>query len=382
MNYNLVSPSNSKKVVINNFFLTLILFSGSIMKIISDFIPIDNLLGFILLFGAIIVTFFGEVKIYYKVIIGYLLILFILLFEMLIVFNPQQVTYLISLLSFGLVGILSTLVNVDYKHIYKYGVIIGLFWLILNNINGFEYAKDDPFAFGLLMLPMIYFLFSFIRNTTQYKKVFIASLLLSLYLLYILFQYSGRGALVNLVIFISLKLITSRKKIYKLLSGVMIIIGITIFMRIEKVLIFLQEKAPIKLDAIDKTLYLFNNQHDITNGRLSIYANALNSLNGFEIIFGRGIGDYVYSMHGNYSHNVFISILLDWGLIGLITFLILVIKYLIVMFNITNKDKLDFMIIIFSLSIGYLMFSGDYLTSIPFFIFIGLALRSPINKKK
>ena len=371
---------NDKKLFINDIYLFSLLFSGSLMLIISNYIKLDMLMGYLFLLLAFVVVLYNQFKLYKNVIFVFWIFCFLILFNMLFRYNPQQIVYLFNLFTFGIIGMLCALCEVDYKRVYKWGTIYGVIWILINLNNSFSYAIEEPFAFGYLMLPIIYSTFLYMQNCKNNKKKYILLVLFLFYLLFIAIQYSARGALINLFIFSFLKLITSNKKSYRFVAIIMAIIAYYVVTNIEKAMTLINSLPYLKLYVVKKTLYLIQ-ANDTMSGRLELYVNAIKSINGIDWLFGIGFGKYGYSFSGAYPHNIFISVLLDFGLIGVLIFFILITKYFIVMFRCQDENKLNFMIVIFSLSIGVLMWSMDYMTSIPFYIFLGMASKEKLTKK-
>ncbi|GAG27707.1 unnamed protein product, partial [marine sediment metagenome] len=78
---------------------------------------------------------------------------------------------------------------------------------------------------------------------------------------------------------------------------------------------------------------------------------------------------------GGYAHNLFLELLADFGIIfG--TIIIIILLFLIIKSLLTkNKEKYRMIIIWLSLGFVSLMFSGTYMDTIGFWIFLGLLIR-------
>ena len=124
---------------------------------------------------------------------------------------------------------------------------------------------------------------------------------------------------------------------------------------------------PGKMNFIDKSYMLLVIKDDVTNGRISIFNSIFNEYSILDIIFGIGIGSYESShMTFGYTHNLLLSLILDYGLIGLIFFCSMLIKF----FSINLKERNNYLIVLFSISVIHLMFSGTYWQSFEFWLFI------------
>lgn len=117
-----------------------------------------------------------------------------------------------------------------------------------------------------------------------------------------------------------------------------------------------------------------------SNGRDSIAANLINSV--WEHPF---LGTGLFSdreMVGTYAHNLFLELLVDFGIVfGAI--LIAAIAFNVIKMLYTNRKNncaFGLLITVMSVAIGKLMFSGSYLESSEFFMLLGMMMNPVFNK--
>ena len=99
-------------------------------------------------------------------------------------------------------------------------------------------------------------------------------------------------------------------------------------------------------------------------GRARIWEKAISSFISSPIV-GHGIGSVFYEV-GQYSHNIFLDLLVETGLLGTIIFVFFIIHYLRVLFRMMRYDIYNiFWLFIFLCGFFMNLFSGYYLISIP-----------------
>ena len=159
----LKSRENIKKSI-NSIYILIVLFSGSLMHMISQVIEFKGLLGYIYLISVVGVISFGLLSLNKNVLFLYASIIMFVLVNILFRYNPLQTTYLVNMLSFGIFGIVASLCKLDYGKIFKLAFLYSFIWVGFNVIDRFTYSMENPFAFGYLMLPAIFFVYSYIQN--------------------------------------------------------------------------------------------------------------------------------------------------------------------------------------------------------------------------
>lgn len=218
----------------------------------------------------------------------------------------------------------------------------------------------------------------FYRILSQ-KSVLIIILLLQM--LFVLYSAS-RGPFVALILAIMLQIILVGQisgkhliKYFLYLCTILTILYLVVFR--------------LKVEFLDssisriKSLFGTNTSIDVTNGRADLYKKA------FELflespIYGHGpMGFLTKSGYSIYPHNIFMEILCDYGLIGFVGLMSLLI-YILYKYYINLKVDWTVCIVfgMFSVKLIELMFSGSFITSGQFWFFIGFGLFLPMNPKR
>lgn len=187
------------------------------------------------------------------------------------------------------------------------------------------------------------------------------------------FLSGGRGGLVLLaVLLIANVLINFGKKSYK------IVVPGAIFVIVTRYTVpWLIGLLNINIKGLNRIMK-FLNSSIIDDGRTSLYIKSLELFNE-NPIKGKGIGSVFFYMQG-YSHNLFIDILIETGILGLSVFIIFLIWYLLKNISLFQQGSLfRFLTIIFICGITFNMFSGYFWVN-PH-IWLPLAVVLTINNK-
>lgn len=263
----------------------------------------------------------------------------------------------------------NVLMNVIYKVseiVFIVGTLIGIL-TFTNRINIGNYSM--PLSYYML-LPAI------INTYRLFMKKSTGSILKVIISLIIILSLGSRGPIMSFGVYIILASIKNIKKItytsLLLYTSIFfaLILGIVFFQNIIAYIYGLLMNFGIR----SRTLYLFMQDNLHLSGRDALYEVIIRQIAENPII-GIGIaGDRVF-LGGRYSHNIFIEIFSNFGVI--IGSIIIVVITFISYKAILSKNKFDSNINIIWFCLGFipLLVSGTYLTDFKFWIFLGLAIR-------
>ena len=215
------------------------------------------------------------------------------------------------------------------------------------------------------------------------KKIRKIDYLKILYMILFIFRYGSRGAILAYLILIFMYLLNKLyfNKKYKLLLTYIIssMMVCYVFFKTNFVELIFQKIA--ELGVKSRTIILFQQKEIHLSGRGEIYKNVYNSIlkDPFSV---KGIfSDFFVTGINNYSHNIILELLYQFGIIlgGFILFLILLIFFSSIYHK--QKSPEDNLLFIFAIiSVVHLMISGTLWESVEFWTWIGLYLKQR-NKK-
>lgn len=173
----------------------------------------------------------------------------------------------------------------------------------------------------------------------------------------------GRGGLVAYILFgiiflvltVRSKQITTQQVIKFILEIILVILGGLYIVRIAS-------NSTVSTSGFNRLLGFLNGAGDV--GRAGIWNKAISSFINSPFV-GHGIGSVFYEV-GQYSHNIFLDLLVETGLLGTLLFVFFIIYYLRTLFRMMRCDICNsFWLFIFLCGFFMNLFSGYYLISIP-----------------
>lgn len=273
----------------------------------------------------------------------------------------------IYFLIYGLAGYVYSFCLVRESLIFKNCTLIGLFWLLLYLYNN-NFIITDSFSFGYLMLPLAISSFLWLAQNNQRLLSRIIKLIIFIICSLLIFFNGSRGPIacyvMSLMIFAFQFIKGSNKKIPILIMFFLVFLMI---LNYKTIIVEIYNAFPGKISFIDKSYILLSMENGITNGRIGIVESIFKEYDIINLLTGIGIGTYesTHVVEG-YTHNVVISLLLDFGLIGIIIFCQIIYK----VFSLIYRYRDDYLVLLLSISVLPLMLSGTYWQSFPFWLLV------------
>lgn len=283
-------------------------------------------------------------------------------------------------LIYGLAAFAMSFCKIDESFLFRCCVFFGILWLGLYFLN-YGFHINDTFYFGYTILPIV--IASFLLITTKKHIVLICFDIVIFALLFVLLLTSGsRGPVLCFFIFGFIHFLPCIKKLkHAIIYLVVLASFIAILANIVNIVTLIYNAMPGKISFIDKTYRLIVAEQDFSNGRFEIIERIFQQYKFTDFIIGIGVGTYGFThpVEG-YTHNIFMSALLDFGLIGLAFIIYIIVLFFIKLFK--NRGNILYLEMVLTLSIITLFFSQDYWKSFPFWLFVFLMTKNEEDAKE
>lgn len=263
----------------------------------------------------------------------------------------------------------------DLSHWLDYGIVLAILSFVLNCstpfMGQFSYMR---FGYGMILTTVTAITYSYARwnSLSVFEKGGIITLIVLSGLESLL--YGPRGCIVVVSLCIFLLFAFSGSFGWK--KMLLLLLGTISFFRISDIvgtLDSLVQKLGVRSYSIAKLkMQLDRGLEAASSGRDSIYATTFE-----QIMKNPMLGNHIESIgeNGEYAHNLFLQVGLDWGLLGIVVLVFLLILVMRTVRNSTiNPSERLLLIVITSMSLGRLMFSSTYWLRPEFWMMIGLTL--------
>ncbi len=255
--------------------------------------------------------------------------------------------------------------------------------VVYSVVQWIEFSKTGlysmEFSYSTIILALLSLSLFIYKNEKKYGVVFLVFFIVNL-------RTGSRGSLLCYVVFslLLILLADSRKKSFMLLN-VITLLGTIFYMSFQKIFEWLYsifpESRTIKLFAEGEVFYL--------SGRENYYRFIIGEIKEAPLRFRGLYSDRIYlakyfgtvdtsQIYGSYTHNFFLEILFQFGLLAGIILLTICIICIIKCIHIVKRSEnisLKCVYIVFaSYCIGQLMVSNSYLTALSFGIYFGMTI--------
>ena len=362
--------------LIGSFLVSLLIISQCFFGI-SEFVFGTTIVYKVLLALGCIVAFFSFNKQFSVKQFGLFFVICSYLLMTLITKNGPELSDLaLSFLIYGCVAFVYSFSKINKNCVCWICTLFGILWLILFLFYN-HFRINDSFLFGHTILPVV--ISSFLL-CTSYKddgifSIILKAILFSLLGALLIFKGS-RGPVVCFLIFIFVHFIPLLKfgktRIIYLVS---LVIFILVLVFAKQIVTLVYNAIPGKIAFIDKTYALIQTSSDVSNSRFAIITDIFTQYKFRDFIFGIGIGGYAKDHPENdYTHNLLLSVLLDFGIIGALFILFILAVFVYLQFK--KTDERLYSELLFGASFLPLLFSQNYWKLFTFWLFIFYILNS------
>ncbi len=310
-------------------------------------------------FGITEVKFFPEFKAYFAMAICSLLITVLVAWR-----KKKEINLNIIFIAIIILSLISFLSLFKGDSVTTGGYIRDSSGLIYQNVS--YYSAQ---AFGLTLFHITES--RKIRSLSWFYKIVSAILLVIQASTSIL--SGGRGGIVLLVILLIVTVIINMgKKSYKI-----IVPAVFFLVVIRYTVPWLINLFGINIKGITRIMSFITGDL-INDGRFELYSQSL-SLFGENPVFGNGIGSIFHYLH-SYSHNLFMDILAESGIFGLVLFIMVLVIFLKKLFVLFRQGSLfRFLTYIFICGMTLNLFSGYVWTNQLVWLPISIVLTINLN---
>ena len=290
--------------------------------------------------------------------------------------GPEFSDLALSFVIYGCVAFVYSFSPVNKKALCWICTLFGLLWLGLFLLQN-HFKINDSFLFGHTLLPVA--ISNFLLLST-YKNdgivLMVIKIVLFTFLAVLLVFKGSRGPVVCFLIFIFVHFLPCLKQPkVRIIYIVFLAIFILLLVFAEQLVTIVYNAMPGKIAFIDKTYALIKAHSDVSNNRFEIIAEVFKQYKFRDFIFGIGIGGYSKDHPENdYTHNLVISVLLDFGIIGVLFILFCLVVFIYLQFK--NSDDRIYSELLFGTSFLPLLFSQNYWKLYTFWLFLFFIINS------
>ncbi len=381
----------------NSLIISIYICESIICSMIAHFVPIPNI-SVILMIVLVIISFMLNSKIntskVKNMLIPWSIIQLLLIVSGIINGFSTILNYWVYFTVFGTTAAIVIANEFDVVKVCKYITIIQTLYLLVYFIfirrsflnSGEDYYADSMgMAYAMttiIYLTIVYHFYKKVINLGKMiRKLLYMDSLLSLFI--ILVDCRSRGPILVIIIATIVIFLSQSKGIKKI--GFVIAGGISTFLIVYNfwdIVIFIYEllkRYNIEFSFVNKIIYLKKTDIGLMNGRNELYEAAITEIMKKPII-GHGIG-YYETLGLGYVHNIFLDILLCFGIIGVIIVTIMFFACVRRVFRKYNQDRIASFFLLFFIGELMLNFSSSmWLYPCFWLMFFGLINLSNANK--
>ncbi|MED4694902.1 O-antigen ligase family protein [Peribacillus frigoritolerans] len=374
-----------KKLDANEFlFVTYIWMFTFLKPILQEY---SNYSFFILIITTIIILSISIIKNGARIGIKYILFLVIvelnILIDILWRINDYSFSIQSNIIIFGLISVYLFSKIKDYnKVLYYYCFYSIVAFLLFFSDPFFNYKVfQDYLGFGYYIIVPSYIGFFILRKKFK-LKYFIP---LEIFCLIEALLFSNRGTTFCILFFLILyELLINRVNYKQFIKYIFIFIIISFIISnlstIANNLYSYILKNGYSSYSLHRMIEFLNGQDtdDFLSGRDYLWENAVLMIKQNPLV-GSGLGAFE-SIYGGYTHNFILDLLINFGLIGFLFILFLILKSIFNIFKCQNTSEKILMLSIFSICIPKLLLSSAYYSDFYFWIILYYSLKG-IPKK-
>lgn len=353
-----ISIRKPNTIVVNSVILAIFMCLTGVVSVVNTVVYIPGISVLIAVILLIVSIFINRVVHVNKINLLYYFIIILLFIISLAFFWNTCLNYFLHFIFFGTTALILVSTKYDVKLVVNFSVLLNAIYVCAYFFNIKESYMmssnwdEDQMGIAYSFLPGVlwpFVLFVF-PHLCLYKKIIykiINSLVFLSCLYIILYDTMTRGAIISVLIgIISLVLLkinsNKRKKIYILLVIGLSFLIIYINTIWDQLMLLFSNSSIVALVKLSS----LSDGGDLTTGRTELYNSAIDLFVQYPL-FGSGIGHYEF-YNGIYSHQFFLQLLCEFGLLGTILFLIPIFKSIKLAFISNFSEEILLVLVLFS----------------------------------
>lgn len=371
----------SKIAKINSLIIAIFLSLTCVASMVNSLTTIPYasiIISLILLLASI---FCNKEITFSKISLSYYVALLILLVISLIINGDSCCNYLFHFIAFGTTALLLSSITYNGKLVINLSLLIYLLYLIVflfriqpNYIGSSEwdvkqmglaysFVPGALFSFTLLIYPDLIF---FKKKRFLWRILTFVVFLGCLFI--VLFRTVTRGAILISFLGCFFLFLTKQKKTTRILLITLVaVVSLLIILNWESLLETAMLAFPDNEIGVLNKLYVMSQNGNISNGRDSLFYNAVEIFKKGPYI-GFGVG-YFEKYNQIYAHQLFLQLLCEMGIIGMTLFLIPIVHKIIFIFK-AKVDAVSLILIILFCSVLLMLFFSNVYWLLPNFWFL------------
>ena len=347
------------KKFFGSFLVSMLIVSQCLFGISEFLIGTTMPIKILLIAGALLGFFCFDKKFTIKHFGVFFIIFSFFLLTFLVNNNTSLEDLFVSFIIYGCGAFIFSFCEIDEVSVFRFCVFFGFAWLFLFLIKN-HFDVSNTFTFGYTLLPAVIASYLLLISKRDRIIIFIIRLVLFLGLSFFLITSGSRGPVFCFIFFLFIHYLPCVKNWKKAIVYVSIlIVFIVLLVNITAIVTFIHDSIPGKISFIEKTYNLLTRSEGVSNGRFEIIAEIFSEYKFTDFIFGIGIGSYNSThLEEGYTHNLILSVVLDFGVIGLVFIALIACLFFIHLF--TEKKNNNYFELLFAVSFVSLFFSGNY----------------------
>lgn len=260
------------------------------------------------------------------------------------------------------------------KHMFLMFAYLSAVSLIAVPFIGVD-LRLEYMRYGYAMLPsvMVFFTYALRKKSLYYLSL---TIICGIFMVI----YGSRGAVLALCLYVLLFYILCYSQTHRIFKASILFIAMAVLCYIFMfttipidILNGISNKLDISSYAINKFIMMLERGiSESSSGRDIVYEGILNNRQrDISTLFGKGLLS-VENSYNMYAHNLFLQALSDYGMLGVLFLVCLLVWITVKIFKMKNNNMFTILLLLYSVSFGRLLVSSDIWVRTEFWLMLGM----------